>query len=227
MITIKKPSTWVVYQYLACTFCMILVLSNILSAKLVKLPYLENIIIPVGLITYPFTFFISDLVTEIFGAQKAKMMVYMAFCMNLIALLMIQFSLSLPNISADDDKIFKSVLGLSGMRILASLAAYLAAQLVDIQLYAWIKKLTGQKHLWLRNNGSTCASQLLDTIIVDMIYLFGLLGMGMSDVVSIILVSYAYKAIFSFVVTPLFYLAVNAVKSHIVLPNNLTKLQEV
>jgi len=206
---------------------MILVLSNILSAKLVKLPYLENIIIPVGLITYPFTFFISDLVTEIFGAQKAKMMVYMAFCMNLIALLMIQFSLSLPNISADDDKIFKSVLGLSGMRILASLAAYLAAQLVDIQLYAWIKKLTGQKHLWLRNNGSTCASQLLDTIIVDMIYLFGLLGMGMSDVVSIILVSYAYKAIFSFVVTPLFYLAVNAVKSHIVLPNNLTKLQEV
>ena len=195
------------YQIICAAFCVIAVLSNIISAKMVKLPF-QDMIIPAGLLTYPLTFLLSDLVTEIFGAQKAKFMVYLAFAMNLLSFGIIQIALLLPSPQADDSIGFQAVLGLSGLRIFTSLIAYLAAQITDIQLYALIKKWTGPRFLWLRNNGSTCASQIVDTVLIDMLYLYWGLGMGMNDVLPIMLISYAYKAFFSFANTPLFYLSV-------------------
>ena len=114
----------------------------------------------------------------------------------------------LPALSPEEQTVFKMVLGLSGLRIFSSLASFLAAQIVDIQLYAIIKRLTGPKWLWLRNNGSTLASQLVDTIMIDIIYLYWGLGMSFTEVMPIMLFSYFYKAFFSIATTPLFYFLV-------------------
>ena len=65
------------YQAISAAFCVIVVLSNIIFAKMVALPYL-NFSIPAGLVIYPLTFLLSDLVTEIFGVKKTKLMVYIA-----------------------------------------------------------------------------------------------------------------------------------------------------
>jgi uncharacterized integral membrane protein (TIGR00697 family) len=186
-------------------------MSNLISAKMIKLPYFE-LILPAGLITYPFTFLLSDLVTEFFGARKAKLMVYIALGMNLLSLGIIQLALLLPE-GDTEQAAFQAVLGLSGWRIFSSLTAYLISQIVDIQLYAWIKNLTGIRFLWLRNNGSTCVSQLLDTLIIDILYLYLALGMGLTQVFPIMLVSYAYKAFFSIANTPIFYLCVYLIKA--------------
>ena len=100
------------------------------------------------------------------------------------------------------------MLGLSGLRIFSSLISYATSQLVDIQLYAAIKRWTGPKFLWLRNNGSVCVSQIVDTVMIDVIFLWWGLGMPMVEVFPIMLFSYAYKAFFSIACTPLFYLSV-------------------
>lgn len=171
------------------------------------LPWL-HLSIPAGLITYPLTFLLTDLVTEVFGAKKARLMIYIALGMNLLSLGMIQLSLSLPTREAAEQTAFEAVLGLSGIRILSSLISYAIAQLVDVQLYALIKRWTGPKWLWLRNNGSTCASQLVDTILIDLLFLWWGLGMSMAEVFPIMMFSYLYKAFFSFACTPLFYLLV-------------------
>jgi len=195
-----------IYQVIAAAFCIIVVMSNIISAKMVKLPFFEDFSIPAGLIIYPLTFLLSDLVTEIFGPAKAKLMVYIAFGMNILSFAMIEFALMLPAASFEEQNDFHNVLGASGIRIFSSLFAYFVAQMVDILLYAWIKKMTGDGMLWLRNNGSTCASQLIDTILIDIIYLYYGLGMTLEQVMPIMMFSYAFKSFVSVANTPLFYL---------------------
>jgi uncharacterized integral membrane protein (TIGR00697 family) len=195
------------YQILSASFCVIVIISNILSAKMVMLP-LIHLAIPAGLITYPLTFLLSDLVTEIFGAKRARFMIYMTLGMNLLSLGMIQVGLWLPTTSFDEQIAFQTVLGLSSIRIFSSLTSYAVSQVVDVQLYAAIKRWTGPKWLWLRNNGSTCTAQLVDTILIDLLFLFWGLGMSMAEVLPIIFFSYLYKALFSFACTPLFYLLV-------------------
>lgn len=172
-------------------FCLIAVLSNIISAKMIELPYIS---IPAGLLTYPITFLLSNLVNEIYGPQMAKRMVYQAFALNLLTLGVIQL---IPGFE------------LSALRIFSSLAASIAAQIAEIQIYAFIRRRTGPRLLWLRNNSSTCASQLIDTVIVDLLYFYWGLGMGWNEVMPIILFSYLYKSFFSFLNTPFFYLILN------------------
>ena len=133
----NAPKTQVLYQTISASFCVIVVLSNILSAKMVILPFLA-ISIPAGLVTYPLTFLLSDLVTEIYGAKMAKMMVYIALGMNLLSFGIIQLGILLPTAGIEEQTAFDGVLGLSGLRIFSSLISYLTSQLVDIKLYAAI-----------------------------------------------------------------------------------------
>lgn len=195
------------YLIISTSFCVIAIISNIISAKMVALPYVD-FSIPAGLITYPLTFLLSDLVTEFFGSKKAKLMVYTTFGMNLLSFGLIEIALILPTDGLEEQNAFKAILGLSGLRIFSSLTAYLISQIADIHIYTWIKQWTGPKFLWLRNNGSTCISQLIDTVAIDLIFLYWGLKIEMSVVLPIIALSFAYKAFFSIVCTPLFYLCV-------------------
>lgn len=197
----------IIYQVICSSFSVIVVVSNILSAKMVMLPwFLLNV--PAGLIIYPITFLLSDLVTEIFGAKKAKLMVYIALAMSLLSFIIIQIGLILPGTELEEQKAFQAVLGLTGLRVFSSLISYLTSQIVDIQLYAAIKQWTGPKFLWLRNNASICISQIVDTVMIDLIFLWWGLGMKMEEVMPIMVFSYLYKACFSIACTPLFYILV-------------------
>ncbi len=204
-----KPQT--VYQVICSSFSVIVVISNILSAKMIMLP-LFHLNVPAGLIIYPITFLLSGLVTEIFGAKKAKLMVYVALAMSLLSFAVIQIGLVLPGTDLEEHKAFQAILGLTGLRIFSSLISYLTSQIVDIQLYAAIKQWTSPKFLWLRNNGSTCISQIVDTVMMDLIFLWWGLGMTMTEVVPIMVFSYLYKACFSIACTPLFYVLVFTVR---------------
>lgn len=199
------------YHLISASFCVIVIFSNLLSAKMVQVPF-TTLNIPAGLVTYPFTFLLSDLVTEVFGAKRAKLMVYITLAMNLLSLGLIQISLVLPTSDREVQGAFQLVLGLSGLRIFSSLVSYLVSQVVDIQLYAAIKRLTGPKLLWLRNNASTFTSQVVDTMMVDLIFLWWGLGMTMAEVMPIMIFSYVYKTLFSAACTPFFYFLVYIVQ---------------
>lgn len=198
----------IIYRIICSIFCVIVVVSNIISAKMIMIP-LILLHVPAGLIIYPLTFLLSDLVTEIFGANKAKRMVYFALAMSLLSFAVIQIALFLPGTEQNG---YQAILGLTGLRIFSSLISYLTSQIVDIQLYAAIKRWTGPKFLWLRNNGSTCISQIVDTVMIDLIFLWWGLGMTMAEVAPIMVFSYLYKASFSIACTPLFYFLVFIVR---------------
>lgn len=208
----RKNESDTLYQVISASFCVIAVLSNIISVKMVKLPFFTDFSIPAGLFTYPLTFLLGDLATEIYGAKKARLMVYTALGMNVLGFGLIQAALMMPAHSAEEQSAFGAILGLSGLRIFSSLTAYIVAQLAGISLYAMIKRWTNSRHLWLRNNGATLASQILDTIIVDMIFLYWGLGMGMDLVAPVMVFSYAFKAVFSAANTPLLYLFVYLIR---------------
>ncbi|HEY2810600.1 MAG TPA: queuosine precursor transporter [Rhabdochlamydiaceae bacterium] len=189
------------YQILCSSFCVILILSNIFSAKMVDLPWL-SLSIPAGLIIYPLSFLLSDLVTEIYGPRRAKLMVYIAFGMSLLSFILIYIALLLPTADAQQQSAFQAIMGLSSLRIFSSLISYIIAQNVDISLYALLKKKT--RFLWLRSNGSTWFSQLIDTLVIDLIFLYWGLGWSLTQVFPVMAFSYAYKAFFSLLLTPLF-----------------------
>ena len=189
-------------------FCMIVVISNVISTKMVKLPFFQDFSIPAGLITYPLTFFIGNLVTEIYGGKKTKKMVYHAFYMSILAYLIIKLALVLPSPSMENYNHFEEILGLNGFLLVASLTAYIVSQMLDIRLYSFIKRLTGDRYLWVRNNGSTLIVQLIDTVIINIIFLKIGARMEFSQVIPIMIFSYLYKSSFSLVFTPLFYFCV-------------------
>lgn len=205
------------HSFITAAFSVIVVISNIISAKLFFLPVFDNFAIPAGLITYPLTFLLSDLMTELYGQAQAKKMIWTAFALSIVSLGVIEAALLLPSASQAP---FEMVLGLNFWIVIASLVAFLLAQSIDVYLYATIKRWTGEPKLWLRNNGSTLASQVVDTATVNWIYLFFGLGMSYDAIASIALFSYLYKAVFSVALTPLFYLLVALGKREIATPQS-------
>ena len=203
------------YQILCTSFCVIVILSNLITVKLFQAPFLDNFALPSGLITSPLTFLISDLVTEIYGAQKAKFMVYLGFGMGFLAHFLILFAIYLPPYSEENHQAFVNVFGLNGIVISGSLLAYVIAQIIDIQIFTWIKGLTGEKHLWLRNNGSTLCSQIIDTFIVTTAVLYFGIRLDFDLVMKAILFAYVYKAAVCLCSTPLFYLGVILAKKYL------------
>ena len=208
---IKSTKLFTLYQVICAAFCTIVILSNIFSAKMVPLPFFL-FSIPAGLIIYPLTFLLSDLVTEIYGPKRAKFMIYIALGMSLLSFILIQAALLLPNVEIKQQSAFESVLGLSSLRIFSSLAAYLTSQIVDVYLYAFIKRKTRLNFLWLRSNGSTWISQIVDTVVIDMLFLYWGLGFGLMEILPVMVFSYAYKTFFSAACTPFFYLSVYAIR---------------
>lgn len=201
------PRRELFYQILCAMFCVIVVLANVISAKMVPLPFVQ-FSIPAGLVIYPLTFFMSALITEFYGTKRAKLAIYIAFAMNLVSFGILELALLLPTESRVEQSTFEAVLGLSGLRIFSSLTAFLIAQMVDVKLYALIRRWSGERYLWLRCNGASCISQMVDTIVIDLLFLYWGLGMGMREVLVIMIFSYVYKSLFSFSTTPLFYLFV-------------------
>ena len=107
-----------------------------------------------------------------------------------------------------DEATFRTIQTLSFGSIGASMVAYLTAQFVDVRVFHFWKRRTNGKALWLRNNGSTMVSQLVDTFVVGVILLYIGFGMDFSTGLTIMVTVYVYKIIFALLDTPVIYLAV-------------------
>jgi len=216
------------YSIFLTLFITIIVLTNIIGVKLFEiLPNLsENsffggpITLTTGIITYPLTFLITDIVCEVFGKKKANHMVLTGFIASIMSLLFIKIAVILPGSdvwinsslgykSIDDmQSAYESVFTLPGFLISASMLAYLVSQLIDVRIFHYLKKITNEKKLWLRNNVSTIFSQLIDTIIVNIIFLYFGLNLELGVIFKIIIATYVFKIFIAAIDTPLVYLGV-------------------
>lgn len=206
--------------FVVCTaiFLTALVVAEATAGKLftvIKLPFALNIlgqsfdevIMTAGVIAFPITFIVTDLLNEFFGKPGIKFVTYIGLCMIMFEFGLIQVAMSVPtaSISPVPDEAFQSVFGASGRIIIGSMVAYFIGQLADISLFHWLRKLTAGKHLWLRATGSTFGSQFLDTFVVLFIAFYG--PMTLQTIVAITLFNYGYKFLVAILITPLIYLA--------------------
>mgnify|MGYP006238315521 FL=1 len=143
------------------------------------------------------------MISELYGQKKANLVVFSGFVASMFVLLFLwlggQFN-AIPSSIVNDD-IYNSVFQNAWRIIAASMIAYLFAQFIDVRIFHFWKRLTNGKHLWLRNNGSTIASQLVDTTLVIMI-LF--VGVWESDqIISAIIDGWLFKMLMAAIDTPI------------------------
>ena len=165
----------------------------------------DAVIMTAGVIAFPITFIVTDLMNEYFGKSGIRFVTFLGMAMVIFEFLILQAALVVPTaaISPVQDAAFSAVFGTTGRVIVGSLTAYLIGQLVDITLFHWLRQLTNGRHLWLRATGSTFGSQFFDTFIVLLVAFAGRLAFA--EIVAITLFNYAYKFIIAIVITPLIY----------------------
>jgi queuosine precursor transporter len=128
------------------------------------------VVVAVGALPYPVTFLCTDLVSELWGERRAGQLVWVGLLLNGWVLLILWLGGQLPGTASP---VFFEMRRLAFGAVGASMAAYLAAQFTDVRLFHFWKRLTGGRALWLRNNGSTLVSQLVDTTAVVLISHYG------------------------------------------------------
>ena len=131
------------------------------------------IVVAVGALPYPITFLCTDLISELWGEQKANQVVWVGLLLNGWVLLILWLGGLLPAMPGTSETTFRTIQALSFGSIGASMVAYLTAQFVDVRLFHFWKQRTNGRALWLRNNGSTLVSQLVDTSAVVLISHYG------------------------------------------------------
>ena len=202
-----------IYLILGALFVSSLVASNLIFQKFFYWDFfgLYTFEISVGILPYPITFLITDIISELYGKQKANQIVTIGIFASFFSMLIVFISGMVPatDWSPISDTLFNKVFGATAIAVFASMLAYLFAQYIDIQLFHFWKRLTKGKHLWLRNNFSTFLSQFVDTFtVLILLCSFGKIEWKLFS--SLLLSGFLFKVLIAALDTPLLYLAVYA-----------------
>jgi uncharacterized integral membrane protein (TIGR00697 family) len=201
------------FLVLAGVFTTCLVVGDLIGGKLIEVPMPAwTAVITVGMIPFPVTFLLTDLLNEFYGKRAARFVTYLAFGCAVLTYLFLWIGGAIPiaGFTRSEDwtgvteQAFANVFLGSQRMITASLSAYMVSQLVDIFVFHALKRLTGGKLLWLRATGSTLISQAIDTVAINLIAWTGILGTD--QIVKVILSSYGVKVAIAIGLTPLIYM---------------------
>ena len=204
------------YIFLCAIFISSLVTCNLIANKFVTVDLgFKVFIVSAGILPYPLTFLVTDLISELYGQKKANIVVFSGFVASMFVLLFLwlggQFN-AIPD-SIVNDKTYNKVFQNAWRIIAASMIAYLFAQFIDVRIFHFWKRLTNGKHLWLRNNGSTIASQLVDTTLVVMILFVGV--WEPSNIISAIIDGWLFKMLMAAIDTPIIYGIIHLLKGKV------------
>ena len=211
------------YLVLAALFVAALVAGNLIFQKFFYWNFFgwHTFELSVGILPYPLTFLITDLIAEIFGKRKANQVVISGLFATVFVLLIIGVSSTVPATSWSPvkDATFNQVFGLTGVAVSASMIAYLLAQLIDIRIYHFWKNYTKGKKLWLRNNFSTMTSQFVDTAsVLILLCLFG--AIDWDKFPALLFSGFLFKVMVAAFDTPFLYFFVWWIKKHFSLAEN-------
>jgi len=201
------------FLVLAGIFTTCLVVGDIIGGKLIEWhPFGLEFTTTVGMVPFPVTFLLTDVLNEFYGQRAARFITIVGFGMAVLSFLFIFLAAAIPfaafthapDWQGVNEASFNNVF-LGSMRIIiASMCAYLVSQFVDIGVFHLLKRKTSGKLLWLRATGSTAVSQLIDTITINFVAWTGLMSTG--KIINIIYSAYGMKLIIAVGLTPVIYL---------------------
>jgi uncharacterized integral membrane protein (TIGR00697 family) len=232
-----------VFLVLAGLFLGSLTMLNILGvSRFIKLFEVGDVAfaLAIGVLPYPVTFLCTDLISELYGKARARMVVWIGLGLNVWVVFILWLGGALPGFEeinpatgmpvvdeAGRLPVFFEVRALAFGAVLASMLAYLSAQFVDVYVFHWLRNLTNGRHLWLRNNGSTLFSQLVDTVAVILITYFLTTGLDAvinpglplwKQLTALILTGYVFKVIAALIDTIPFYIATHYLRRYLQFP---------
>jgi uncharacterized integral membrane protein (TIGR00697 family) len=158
------------FVYLCAIFVACLLLGDVIGGKIIGTPLGP---ISVGIIPFPVTFLLTDIVNDFYGRRGARFLTLLGFFMAALAWALLQVTTMMP---ADTGSTYftqaeyAKIFGGSAQLFVASMAAYLIGQFLDIHVFHFWKAITQSRHLWLRSTGSTIFSQAIDTITINVIF---------------------------------------------------------
>lgn len=204
-----------IYLILGALFISSLVVSNLIFQKFFHWDFfgIYTFEISVGILPYPITFLITDIISEVYGKKKANQVVTAGIFASVFSMGIIYVSSAVPATSWSPvgDALFDKVFGATAVAVFASMMAYLLAQYIDISIFHFWKRLTKGKHLWLRNNFSTFLSQFVDTFtVLFLLCSFGKIAWELFA--GLLLSGFLFKVLVAAFDTPFLYAAVYALR---------------
>lgn len=229
-----------VFLAMAAVFLCAMTMLNIIGiTRFIDLGFFT---LAVGVLPYPITFLMTDLISELYGQKRANYLVSVGLVLNFFILGTLTLGMYLPAVEPaaqppwqtlslngevflpngtsveGDVELFRILYATTSGAVFASMMAYIAAQYCDVKLFHFWKRLTNGKHLWLRNNGSTVVSQLVDSLVVISVT-FGAAFMAGTISLAVMLnymwSNYVFKLCVALLDTPFIYLGVHYLKKYL------------
>jgi len=206
--TPPQYSLW--FVLVAAVFITCLLTANITAVKLVQV---FGLIVPAGIVVFPLSYIIGDVLTEVYGYRQARRVIWLGFLCNLLAVLAIWLGQILPAASFwDGQAAYERILGYTPRLLVSSFLAYLLGEFVNSMVLAKMKIATHGRWLWMRTIGSTLVGQGLDSLVFIVLAFVGTIPL--EGLASAILTQWLVKTAYEAAVTPLTYVVVAFLKRH-------------
>ncbi|MEZ4361380.1 MAG: queuosine precursor transporter [Kofleriaceae bacterium] len=208
----KLDARIMLFVTLVAVLITCLVVGDLVGGKLTSVhAFGREWVFAVGMLSFPITFVLTDIISEFYGRTAVRRVTVIAFAMVGLTFVIAQAAGAMPWASFTqspdwtgvNDAQFSSVFTQASRIQLSSMTAFLLASLVDISVFFLLKKLTGNRMLWLRATGSTAISQLFDTAIIQALAFGGKLTP--SEYLNVVTTSYLIKLVVAIGITPLIY----------------------
>jgi len=202
----QSYSIW--FVIVVAVFVTCLITANIVAVKLVDI---VGFIVPAGIVIFPISYIVGDVLTEVYGYKQARRVIWLGFFCNLIAVIAILAGQYLPAAGFwDAQTAYDRILGYTPRLLLASFMAFLVGEFTNSYILARMKVMTKGKHLWMRTIASTFVGQGLDSTIFILI---AFIGTTPADALfTSIVTQWLFKVAYEAAATPITYMVVNTIK---------------
>ena len=203
-----------VYVVLAGIFITNAIVAELTGGKLIDV---FGVPMSIGILPWPIVFVTTDLINEYFGEKGVKRLSLITAGLIAYTFFVLHFAIQIPStgISSVTSEQFKSVFGQSQLIIIGSIAAFLVSQLIDVTIFHFVKKRTGNKMIWLRSTGSTVISQFFDSFIVLGIAFYLPAIMDFKTYIISGFTGYSVKLVIAILMTPMIYLGHNLIEKYL------------
>lgn len=184
------------YSYLTGTFCALIIASNILATKTLKV---EFIMLPCSIMTFPILFIVNDILSEIYGYKMAKNVIYLGFILNIIAVILYSIAIMLPSDSPNAEA-FSSILSTTPRLFIAGLISYLMGNIINSKIMVVLKEKYND-YLFVRCIASTVVGEAIDSIIFITVSFYGIFPGEL--IITMICCQVVFKVLYEIIAYPI------------------------
>ena len=196
------------FLVMGVVFCVCLICSNLLEVKMVSL---GGITATAGLIVFPISYIINDCIAEVWGYRKARLIIWLGFLMNLLAVLFIQLAIVLPSAPFwEGQSAFEATFSSTPRILLASFIAFLAGSFLNAYVMSKMKISSGGKHFSLRAIASTIVGESADSLLFFPIAFGGVVPV--KELIVLIVTQACLKTAYEIIILPVTIRVVRLVK---------------